>query len=71
MKRENLNGNNSLEPPMRVTHPFYQIIKDATFNFYLWGQYTDDVEITEFYKDMNKVFRKYDDRFILSSRTGE
>ncbi len=71
MKQQKLNGNNSSEPPMRVTHPFYQIIKDATFNFYLWGLYSDDLEIMKFYKDMNRVFRKYDDRFILSSHSGE
>lgn len=68
MNEHSLNGVGGMGSPMRVSHPFYQIIKDATFNFYLWGisaQDTDD-EIIDFYKDMLAVFRKYDDKFVTT-----
>ena len=70
MNENSLNGKSSMESPMRVTHPFYQIIKDATFNFYLWGISAEDAddEIIAFYRDMLAVFRKYDDEFVITEK---
>jgi len=70
VNEHSLNGNGGTKSPMEVTHPFYQIIKDATFNFYLWGLSADDAndEIFAFYKDMLDVFRRYDDKFVITEK---
>ena len=66
-----LNGMGGEAPEQRVTHPYYQIIKDAVWNYYLWGLHKGDVEIMNFCKEMLVVFRQYDEKFLLSSNREE
>ena len=42
----------------------YQTMKDAVFAFYCWGYHTGILEAIDFYKDILKLYRKYDDKFV-------
>lgn len=41
----------------------YQTVKDSVFDFYRWGLRTGNVDAMKFYKDILKLFRKYDESF--------
>ncbi|MDE2638573.1 MAG: hypothetical protein OXI30_19570 [Chloroflexota bacterium] len=42
----------------------YQTMKDAVFAFYCWGWHEGNVDAMEFYRDICKLYRKYDDKFV-------
>lgn len=41
----------------------YQTMKEAVFAFYCWGWQTGNVDAMEFFRDVCKLFRKYDSKF--------
>lgn len=42
---------------------YYQMMKESVFEFYRWGLRTDNVDAMEFYRDVCKLYRKYDSKF--------
>lgn len=42
----------------------YQTMKEAVFAFYCWGCHTGNDDAIEFYKDVLKLYRKYDAKFM-------
>ena len=62
---ENLSPIEFLEKHHDGVYEFrYQMVKDAVFDFYLWGLITDNMDAVNFYGEMLKLFMTYDKKFL-------
>ena len=46
----------------------YQMVKDAVFEFYLWGLRTNNDAAINFYGGMLKLYRTYDKKFMRAAK---
>lgn len=42
---------------------YYSMAKESVFEFYRWGLRTGNVDAMNFYRDVCKLYRKYDSKF--------
>lgn len=53
----------------------YALVKEAVFQFYLWGYHSDNDDVIELYIQLLALFRTYDAKFVkpevIESRRGK
>ncbi len=66
---ENLTTMEFLEKTHDGVYEFqYQMMKDAVFDFFLWGLKTDNMNAVELYGEMLKLYRKHDSKFMRAAK---
>lgn len=48
----------------------YQMVKEASWELYLWGLRTDNMDAIKFHKQMLRLYRTYDEKFRKASKEG-
>ena len=49
----------------------YQMVKEASWELYLWGLRTDNMDAIKIHKQMLRLYRTYDKKFLRESDGGK